>query len=78
MTIELVPIPLPASADASKLSNFGREVKGINPASITSSSELLKEIESALYTYGTLLFRDVKVSPAQQYALTKARCNLRL
>jgi hypothetical protein len=49
MAVELVPIPLPASADASKLSNFGREVKGVNPASITPGSELFKEIESALY-----------------------------
>jgi hypothetical protein len=50
MAIELIPIPLPDSADASKLSNFGREVKGVNPADITPGSELFKEIESALYT----------------------------
>jgi hypothetical protein len=52
MAIELVPIPLPAPADASKLANFGREVKGIDPATITPGSESLKEIESALYTVG--------------------------
>jgi len=50
MAIELVPIPLPASADISKLANFGREVKGVNPADLTLGSELFKEIESALYT----------------------------
>ncbi len=96
MAIELVPIPLPASADASRLANFGREVKGIDPAAITPGSELLKEIESALYTvgleikrfslaeflcslifelhelqHGVLLFRDIKLTPAQQYAITK-------
>jgi hypothetical protein len=52
MSPELVlnPIPLPPSADASKLSSFGREIKGVNPADITPGSELFKEIESALYT----------------------------
>ena len=50
MAIELVPLPLPDSADASKLSNFGREVKGVNPANITPGSDLFREIESALYT----------------------------
>lgn len=50
MAVELVPIPLPTSADASKLANFGREVRGVNPADITSGSELFKEIETALYT----------------------------
>ncbi len=50
MAIELVPIPLPASADASKLAGFGRQVKGVNLADIAPGSELFKEIESALYT----------------------------
>jgi hypothetical protein len=50
MAIELVPIPLPNSANASKLSNFGREVRGVNAADIVPGSELFKEIESALYT----------------------------
>jgi hypothetical protein len=52
MAIELVPIPLLGPADASKLANFGREVRGIDPATITLGSELLKEVESALYTVG--------------------------
>lgn len=47
MAIELLPLPLPASADASKLAEFGREVKGINPAKV--SPEEFKEIEQALY-----------------------------
>lgn len=49
MAIELVPLPLPASADASKFSQFGREVKGVKPEDITSGSELFKEISDALY-----------------------------
>jgi len=72
MTFELAPFPLPDSADASKLSNFGRVVKGVNPTDIIPGSDLFKDIESALYTYGALLFRDVKLSPAEQYGLTKA------
>ena len=50
MAIELIPIPLPDSANASRLSDFGREVKGVDPANITPGSELFKELESALYT----------------------------
>jgi hypothetical protein len=47
MAIELSPIPLPASADPSKFTNFGREVKGVNPAGL--SPEHFKEILEALY-----------------------------
>jgi hypothetical protein len=47
MAIELIPLPLPASADASKFTDFGREVKGVNPAEFTP--EQFKEIEEALY-----------------------------
>ena len=47
MAIELLPLPHPASADASKLAEFGREVRGINPAEV--SPEEFKEIEQALY-----------------------------
>jgi len=61
MAIELVPIPLLGPADASKLANFGREVRGIDPATITLGSELLKEIESALYTVGLKTFARIFV-----------------
>jgi hypothetical protein len=47
MAIELLPLPLPASADASKFVDFGREVKGVNPSSLTSDE--LKEVQDALY-----------------------------
>ena len=43
MAIELAPLPLPPSADPSKFSEFGREVKGINPGTLTA--EQFKEIE---------------------------------
>jgi hypothetical protein len=47
MAIELVPLSLPASADASKFASFGREVRGVNPG--TLSSEEFSEVEDALY-----------------------------
>jgi len=50
MAFELAPFPLPDSADASKLGNFGRVVKGVNPADIIPGSDVFKDIESALYT----------------------------
>ncbi|EGN93774.1 hypothetical protein SERLA73DRAFT_189540 [Serpula lacrymans var. lacrymans S7.3] len=70
MAIELTPLPLPASADPSKFSDFGREVKGINPGSL--SEDDFAQLRDALYKHDALLFRDVTLTPEQQYALTKA------
>ncbi|KAF8896945.1 hypothetical protein CPB85DRAFT_1229516 [Mucidula mucida] len=70
MAIELIPFTLPASADAAFFADFGREVKGVDPGNFTP--EQFKEIEQALYQHSALLFRDVDLSPEQQYALTKA------
>ncbi|KAH7889182.1 Clavaminate synthase-like protein [Phlebopus sp. FC_14] len=70
MTIELVPLPLPPSADPSKFVDFGRQVKGVNPGEFTSKQ--FAEIRDALYKHGALLFRDISLTPEQQYALTKA------
>ncbi|KAJ7486673.1 Clavaminate synthase-like protein [Mycena latifolia] len=70
MTIQLIPLPLPASADASKFTQFGREVVGVDPGNLTS--EQFEEIRDALYKYDALVFRDATLSPEQQYALTKA------
>ncbi|KAF9055786.1 hypothetical protein BJ165DRAFT_1412243 [Panaeolus papilionaceus] len=70
MAIELAPLPLPSTADAALLANFGREVKGVDPANTTP--EQFNEIKEALYKHGALLFRGAKVSPAAQYAFTKA------
>jgi hypothetical protein len=47
MAIDLVPLPLPPSADGSKFVDFGREVKGVNPGNFTP--EEFKELEEALY-----------------------------
>ncbi|KAF9005953.1 Clavaminate synthase-like protein [Cyathus striatus] len=70
MAIELLPIPLPPTADSSKFKDFGREVKGINPSKFTP--EEFEELRQALYKYDALLFRGVDFTPEQQYALTKA------
>ncbi|OJT04568.1 hypothetical protein TRAPUB_4838 [Trametes pubescens] len=70
MAIEIAPLPVPPTADAAKLKDFGREVKGVNPGSL--SPEEFKEVHDLLYKYGALLFRDVVLSPEQQFALTKA------
>ncbi|KAJ7436290.1 Clavaminate synthase-like protein [Mycena galericulata] len=70
MTIELKPLPLPASADPSKFAQFGREVFGVDPANLTR--EQFAEIRAALYKHDVLIFRNAALTPKQQYALTKA------
>jgi xanthine dioxygenase len=47
MAIELSPLPLPPSADAAKLADFGREVKGIDLGALTPVQ--FKEIQELLY-----------------------------
>ncbi|EAU92439.1 alpha-ketoglutarate dependent xanthine dioxygenase [Coprinopsis cinerea okayama7 len=69
MAIELVPLPLPASADASKFADFGREVKGVDPGNLTDDD--FKKIHDGLYKHGILLFRNANMTPEQQYLLTK-------
>ena len=47
MAIELEALPLPASADPTKFADFGREVKGVNPG--TLSPEEFEQVKDALY-----------------------------
>lgn len=47
MAIELAPLPLPASADSSKFTDFGREVRGVNPGALTPDE--FQEVQDALY-----------------------------
>ncbi|KAG6815182.1 hypothetical protein H0H93_010646, partial [Arthromyces matolae] len=70
MTIQLIPLPLPPSADASSFIDFGREVQGVAPGNLTP--EQFSEVKEALYKHDVLLFRNVTLTPEQQYALTKA------
>jgi hypothetical protein len=71
MAIELLPLPVPASANVEKLADFGREVKGVNPADFTP--EEFKEIEQALYK--VCLFCSVHfVNHGESYPSSTARC----
>ncbi|KAJ7358603.1 Clavaminate synthase-like protein [Mycena albidolilacea] len=70
MAIQLTPLPLPASADASKFTEFGREVSGVDPGNLTS--EQFEEVREAFPKYDTLLFWNATLTPEQQYAVTKA------
>ena len=47
MAIDVLPLPLPPSADPSKFVDFGREVKGVNPGALTDTQ--FKEIHDLLY-----------------------------
>lgn len=47
MTIELLPLPLPTSADPFRFVDFGREVMGVNLGSL--ECEQFEEILEALY-----------------------------
>lgn len=47
MAIEVVPLPIPHSADHSKFVDFGREVKGVDPGNF--SSEQFQEIRELLF-----------------------------
>lgn len=58
MAIEVVPLPIPPSADAASFLEFGREVRGVHPGTLTS--EQFKEVEQLLYK--------VRVSIGQSFA----------
>ena len=47
MTVRTVPLTHTPSADPSKMSNFGREVIGIDPSNLSSSD--FAEIQDLLY-----------------------------
>ncbi|KAI0717128.1 Clavaminate synthase-like protein [Earliella scabrosa] len=70
MVLELACLPVSSTADASTLANFGREVKGLNLSVL--NPEEFEEIQRLLYKHGALLFRNVDLTPEQQYQLTKA------
>ena len=47
MAIQVLPIPLPPSADATALAEFGREVVGVDPTNLSDTQ--FREIEQLLY-----------------------------
>lgn len=52
MSIQLEPLPLPSTANATQFADFGRVVNGVNPGEL--SSEQFKEIEQLLYKVKSL------------------------
>ncbi|KAK1232111.1 hypothetical protein PQX77_004769 [Marasmius sp. AFHP31] len=70
MTIEFKPLPLPGSADLARLGDFGREVIGVHPAQATE--EQFAELQKALYQFDALLFRNIDLTPEEQFAFVKA------
>lgn len=52
MPVELLSIPLPDTADPTKFQEFGREVRGIDPANL--SPEEFSAIRLALYKVGPI------------------------
>ena len=58
MAVEIVPLPLPASADPSAFHDFGREVKGVDAGNLTP--EQFAEVEEALYK-ASFSFDPIKV-----------------
>ena len=81
MAIEISPLPLPPSADPSKFTEFGREVRGVDPGNL--SPEEFAQVHDLLYkvNVGELMnFIAAKVLtgliPAQRtlVAFRKLRC----
>ncbi|WRT69366.1 uncharacterized protein IL334_006350 [Kwoniella shivajii] len=64
------PIPLPPSANPKYFKDFGRKVEGFDPAQMTEEQK--EEIIDMLYKHSVLLFKNLKVTPEQQYEITHA------
>ncbi|TFK42100.1 Clavaminate synthase-like protein, partial [Crucibulum laeve] len=71
MPINLVSLSFPATLDRETFGErIGREVKGVHPGKL--NEEEFQMVESALYEHDMLLFRNVDLTPEQQYRLVKA------
>lgn len=55
MSIELVPLPLPAKADCIRMAEFGREIRGVDPKNVTP--EQFAQIREALYKVSVFWIR---------------------
>lgn len=71
MAIEVLPIPLPPSANPAKFGQMGREIRGVNPGNATE--EELKQIQDLLYKVRcatlSVSFRVLKVSCAARHTV---------
>ncbi|KAF9011251.1 Clavaminate synthase-like protein [Cyathus striatus] len=72
MAVQLLPLPLPDFVDKAKfeIQGFGKEVIGVDPGNLTK--EEFQIIKEQLYKHDVLLFRNVDLTPEQQYGLVKA------
>ncbi|WVQ74627.1 hypothetical protein IAR50_004228 [Cryptococcus sp. DSM 104548] len=64
------PVPLPPTANPDMFHEFGRQVEGFDPETVTD--EQMDEIVDQLYKHSILLFKNLTLTPAQQYAMTLA------
>lgn len=64
------PLPLPATADSTRLEGFGRLVRGYDPETATDAE--LQEIQRELYEHDLLLFEACEISPKKQFELTQS------
>ncbi|TEB38554.1 Clavaminate synthase-like protein [Coprinellus micaceus] len=71
VTLDLDPIPFPPSLNPTHFQQFGREVKGIHPRDLVKNLFIFQMIEKALYEHDLLLFRNVDLTPEEQYSLVK-------
>ncbi|KAJ3500963.1 hypothetical protein NLJ89_g9556 [Agrocybe chaxingu] len=70
MVLSFSPLAFPPTIDSAHFGDFGREVSGVQPSYL--SPEEFAKIEKALYKHDLLLFRNVILTPQQQYELVKA------
>ncbi|ORY35067.1 taurine catabolism dioxygenase [Naematelia encephala] len=64
------PIPPPPTANPTYFAEFGRQVQGFDPSTV--SEEQMNEIIDMLYKHSVLLFKNTKLTPKQQFDMTHA------
>lgn len=70
MAIQLSSLPLPETADPSKFADFGREVKGVDPG--TMSPEQFEQVKEALYK---VCYLSARANWVIEYSPNPARCS---
>ncbi|KAK8861763.1 hypothetical protein IAR55_002586 [Kwoniella newhampshirensis] len=64
------PIPVASNANPLYFEDFGRQVEGFDPS--RSTPEQMEEIINMLYKHSILLFKNLKLTPKQQFEMTHA------
>lgn len=74
MAIETAPLPVPPTADTSKLKDFGREVKGVDPGVLTPGE--FQEVHDLLYKVLSMLdARELRLADCQCPTNSTALCS---